>query len=149
MSRGDSSRREFLANLAMAATILPGLGAGAAYVFRFLIPQPEQRVREVLLEKLDNLPVGASRLYKKVLGNDLIAVRVSDRQIRVFSSICTHLGCHVQWDPTEKNFLCPCHMGRFDTAGKVIAGPPPAPLPSFAIRIEGGNVFVEVPVREV
>ncbi|MCX8037418.1 MAG: Rieske 2Fe-2S domain-containing protein [Candidatus Sumerlaeia bacterium] len=149
MSVGDSTRREFLANVAMAVTILPGLGVGAAYVFRFLIPQSQQRAREVLLEKLDNLPVGASRLYKKILGNDLIAVRVSEREIRAFSSICTHLGCHVQWDPTEKNFLCPCHMGRFDTAGKVIAGPPPAPLPAFAIRIEGDNVFVEVPVKEV
>jgi len=147
MKQADS-RREFLANLAMAATVIPGFGVGARYVVRYLIPASERRTAEVLLEKLSRLPVGESRLFRHVLGNDLITVRVKEDDVKAFSSICTHLGCHVQWDPTAGNFLCPCHMGRFDTSGKVIAGPPPSPLVSFATRIEGDSIFVTVPVEE-
>jgi len=101
-----------------------------------------------LVGRLSTLAVGSSRLLKHVHGNDLIALRVADDEVRVFSSICTHLGCHVQWDPVAGNFLCPCHMGRFDTNGKVVEGPPPSPLPSFPTRLESGNIFVVVPVRE-
>jgi cytochrome b6-f complex iron-sulfur subunit len=147
MSQGES-RREFLANLAMAATVIPGFGVGAGYVVRYLIPMRERRVGEVLIEKTGRLPVGSSRLFRSVLGNDLIALRVAEDTVAAFSSICTHLGCHVQWDAIAGNFLCPCHMGRFDTSGKVIAGPPPAPLVSFPTRIEGDSIFVTVPVKE-
>jgi cytochrome b6-f complex iron-sulfur subunit len=83
-----------------------------------------------------------------VHGNDLIAVRVGSREVKVFSSVCTHLGCAVEWDPIEGNFLCPCHMGRFDTNGEVIAGPPPTALPAYETKVDGDNVFVVVPVKE-
>jgi len=142
------SRREFLANLTMAATVIPGMGLGAGFVFRYLIPSRQHPTSEVFIESLRRFEVGASRLFPQVLGNDLIAVRVADVEVKVFSSICTHLGCHIQWDPTAGNFLCPCHMGRFDTNGKVLSGPPPAPLISFPVRIEGQNIFVSVPVKE-
>jgi Rieske Fe-S protein len=65
--------------------------------------------------------------------------------IMAFSTRCTHLGCQVRWQPTEQTFLCPCHMGVFDKTGKVISGPPPAPLAQYEVVVENDNVFLKFP----
>ena len=143
-----ASRRDLLSNLALAVTVIPGFGVAARHALRYLVPARVTRVEEVLVGKMSSLPQGSSRVLSNVYGNDLIAVRVGENEVKVFSSICTHLGCAVHWDAQAGNFLCPCHQGRFDTNGNVIAGPPPAPLPSFPTRMDGDNVFVTVPVEE-
>lgn len=144
-----SRRRDFLANLAVALTVIPGVAIAARYLLAYLVPGSAAALREVMLARVDALPVGGSREFRGVLGNDLILVRLAEDDVRVFSVVCTHLGCRVQWDQVAGNFLCPCHMGRFDTAGVVIAGPPPTPLPSFPVRLDGGAVYVTVPAKEV
>ncbi|MEW5877716.1 MAG: Rieske (2Fe-2S) protein [Acidobacteriota bacterium] len=144
----ESNRREFLVNLILGLSVIPGFAWAARHVLQYLVPPKSQRTTEVLLTRLSDLPVGSGREFKGVLGNDLIAARLPSGDVRVFSSICTHLGCHIQWDQVAGNFLCPCHLGRFDTEGKVLAGPPPTPLPSFAVRVSGNDVYVTVPVKE-
>ncbi len=147
--RTPTGRRDFLANLALALTVIPGVAIAARYVLAYLVPRRAAAVREVMLARLDALPVGTSREFRGVLGNDVLVVRLGDGDVRAFSVVCTHLGCRVVWDQQEGNFLCPCHMGRFDPTGKVIAGPPPAPLPSFSVRLDRDAVYVTVPVEEV
>jgi ubiquinol-cytochrome c reductase iron-sulfur subunit len=56
----------------------------------------------------------------------------------VLLGVCTHLGCSPQLRPNvgdldaqwQGGFLCPCHGGRYDLAGRVYKGvPPPLNLP--------------------
>ena len=55
-------------------------------------------------------------------------------EIRALSPVCTHLGCMVRWDKIKQEFHCPCHGGKYNMFGQVIAGPPPAPLTSLPVR---------------
>ncbi|MEZ0347559.1 MAG: Rieske 2Fe-2S domain-containing protein, partial [Thermus sp.] len=61
--------------------------------------------------------------------------------IVAYSAVCTHLGCIIsQWAADKKAGLCPCHGGLYDFAhgAKVIAGPPPRPVPQLPLKVENG-----------
>lgn len=58
------------------------------------------------------------------------------------SAVCTHLGCLVKWDGARKEFLCPCHAAVFDSNGRVVSGPAPAPLPAYKVKEVGDKVYV-------
>lgn len=63
---------------------------------------------------------------------------------RAISATCTHLGCRVTWDAAKTQFLCPCHGGVYDREGRVVAGPPPAPLPRVNVRLNPQTSNLEV-----
>jgi len=55
---------------------------------------------------------------------------------------CTHQGCVVRWKEGEAAYVCPCHEGRYDANGNVLAGPPPAPLRRVRAAVLGTRVLV-------
>jgi Rieske Fe-S protein len=48
----------------------------------------------------------------------------------------------VQYVPGDGIVWCACHNGRFDLDGRVLSGPPPRPLPSYAVHEDDGDVIV-------
>jgi Rieske Fe-S protein len=58
------------------------------------------------------------------------------------STACMHLGCPVQYVTASQRFICPCHGGVYDFAGKVVGGPPVRPLDRFYTRVAKGVVFI-------
>jgi Rieske Fe-S protein len=49
-------------------------------------------------------------------------------QVNVFAINCSHLGCPIGLNTTDKTFDCPCHGSRFHLDGTVLHGPAQFPL---------------------
>jgi glycine/D-amino acid oxidase-like deaminating enzyme/nitrite reductase/ring-hydroxylating ferredoxin subunit len=58
----------------------------------------------------------------------LAVYRDEDGTVHRLSATCTHLGCVVHFNSTERSWDCPCHGSRFAIDGSVLNGPAPAPL---------------------
>ena len=57
-------------------------------------------------------------------GSSKIAVSRDDTgRLHQCSAVCTHLGCIVSWNSTERTWDCPCHGSRFTPDGKLLNGP--------------------------
>ena len=82
------------------------------------------------------------------VNHGMYVVRMGKEDVRVFSDICTHLGCRVTWHPEIANYVSPCHDGHFDMLGHVVSGPPPRPLDEYAARVEAGRLVVRLPPRK-
>ena len=66
-----------------------------------------------------------------------------ETEVRVYSNMCTHLSCRVTWTEDTNIYFCPCHDGRFNKEGQVVAGPPPEPLYEFETKVEEGILSVK------
>jgi nitrite reductase/ring-hydroxylating ferredoxin subunit len=64
-------------------------------------------------------------------GKKIGAFRSEQGQVHFVSAECTHLGCIVSWNNSEKSWDCPCHGSRFTHDGKVINGPANQPLEHY------------------
>lgn len=69
----------------------------------------------------------------------------NDDRLKVFSPVCSHMGCNVAWNAEEKLFVCPCHGGKYDIDGKVVAGPPPRPLQLLDVQIKNEQIVIKLP----
>ena len=56
-------------------------------------------------------------------GKKTAVYRDEEGVVHALSPVCTHLGCHVSWNPAETSWDCPCHGSRFSSEGTVIQGP--------------------------
>jgi Rieske Fe-S protein len=76
-------------------------------------------------EAMSMLAAGTGMVIEQRGGKPAIVAAYRDESgvLHSFSAVCTHLGCTVAWNASEKSFDCPCHGSRFSCAGKVINGP--------------------------
>jgi Rieske Fe-S protein len=71
-----------------------------------------------------------------------------DVPIVAVSAACTHMGCIVQWQDSDRKYHCPCHGGLFteygkpDTSSSVLYL---TSLPRLDTKIEDAKVYVRVP----
>jgi thiosulfate dehydrogenase [quinone] large subunit len=74
-------------------------------------------------------------------GDPGVIVKLADGSFVAFDAVCTHAGCTVQWDRTDKVLVCPCHDAAFDpTRGAaVLQGPTNQPLGSIPIVVDAAS----------
>ena len=135
-----SSRRKFLAGIlgALGATIA---GMTAFPVFKYLSPQAKTGSGGQVTIPKSQVGTGQAHFFQ-FHGHPAVVLQKSPGVYIALSAVCTHLGCIVQWVPNKDEFLCPCHGGRYTSDGKVIAGPPPKPLPSIPVALSGDNLMI-------
>jgi Rieske Fe-S protein len=75
---------------------------------------------KVAVSPIDNLKEGQGLVLEE---KKIAAYKDHKGQLHTYSAICTHLGCTVTWNNSEKSFDCPCHGSRFSPSGNVINGP--------------------------
>jgi arsenite oxidase small subunit len=56
--------------------------------------------------------------------------------IVAYSTLCTHMGCPVNYDPGSHTFKCPCHYSIFDAdlAGQMTCGQATENLPQIVLQ---------------
>lgn len=148
------SRRTFFRWVTLAAAGFVGIGLAIPLIGSLISPAFTRRQRAwVDVGSVDDLPMGQptqldhvttirdgwmeSKSHKAVW-----VIKEPKEEVKVFSPICTHLGCGYRWDNAEKKFLCPCHGSSFDRNGRVLGGPAPRPLDVLPSKVEGGRLLV-------
>lgn len=75
-------------------------------------------------------------------GDPGVAVSITNGNVVAFDAVCTHAGCTVSYDSSQKLITCPCHGAQFDPAhgAAVVNGPASSPLPAIHVEVgaDGG-----------
>ena len=136
-------RRRFLRFL-LGFSALSTVGMVVAPIVGFLIPPKTTAGAaggKVLAGTTADIAAGTGTVV--ALGSKPVIVTNTEAGILAYSAVCTHLGCIVGFDATQKQIVCPCHDGHFNPAnGAVISGPPPRPLAPIAVSVEKDQIFL-------
>jgi Rieske Fe-S protein len=157
-NRNGLSRREFMKAVTMWTGGLIAALVGIPSVAYLVGPALESREDNAVIDlgELEAYPIGIPTRFdftrtkvngweRTSLNYGMFVVRTNDRDVRVFSDICTHLGCRVSWHPNLQHYVSPCHDGHFDIMGRNISGPPPRPLDEFITKIGASKLLVQLP----
>lgn len=98
-------------------------------------------VRAAALSELE-----PNQLKGMKLNNRYVAVVKIGEEVFAFEDNCTHAACSISPGEVEDYIApCYCHGALFDVrTGGVVQGPAGRPLPVFAVKVEGDEVFVEL-----
>jgi cytochrome b6-f complex iron-sulfur subunit len=136
-----TSRRRFLRWL-LGFSVVSTAALVATPVVAFLVPPKTGSAGaggKVPVGTLTDIPLGHGKVV--AMGSKPAIVINTDQGVKAYSAICTHLGCIVAFDDTNGMIICPCHDGHFNpTTGAVVSGPPPAPLDSITVSVEGDEI---------
>lgn len=151
--RGVSRRSVLGAGAIAAAAALVGATAGA-YIESTaanttstpttLALVPEGAGVWLPVAQVDSIPVGGVLRFNTefIVG----FIRHTEQGYSALSGACTHMGCLLMWNNTDRTFDCPCHGGRFAENGISAPSSPVRynPLPPIQTRVESGQVWVYV-----
>lgn len=135
-------RRSFL-NVLLGSSFTAVVGSVLYPILEFLMPprvsEPPQL--STVAGTVSELPVNTAKVFP--LGNKpAIVIHSAQGTWLAFTAVCTHLDCTVQYRADLQHLWCACHNGHYDLTGKNIAGPPPRPLTSLKVNLQGDKIVV-------
>lgn len=98
----------------------------------------------VTVAKVGEIPPGGVKVVR--LDDQEIAVFHLDGVYYALDDVCTHDGGPLAEGTLEGHVIeCPRHGARFDVrTGAVLAMPATAPVPSYAVRVQGDEIQVRL-----
>jgi cytochrome b6-f complex iron-sulfur subunit len=142
-SKSDSKKtisRRKLIGYAWIGAVLVVIGELIAGTFAFLWPKKKEGKGEKIFiaGKVNDFKIGDIIYFRK----ERVYVQRLEQGFIVFSAVCTHLKCIVNWNEVKKIFECPCHGAKFNRNGEVLEGPPPRPLDLLKLQIVEEKIVV-------
>jgi quinol---cytochrome c reductase iron-sulfur subunit, bacillus type len=153
--QSETTRRRFLKLMIGALSALVTMALAVPFVGTIMGPSfRTKKLKWVKVGDISSLvlarPANLKFSYKiedayirETVTHSVWVIKHSSSEITVLSPICPHLGCHYDWHPEQKEFICPCHGSVFSIDGKVLSGPAPRPLDTFPGKIEDGILYVQ------
>ncbi|HLY50499.1 MAG TPA: Rieske (2Fe-2S) protein [Solirubrobacteraceae bacterium] len=82
-----------------------------------------------------------------IQGREIALAHLDDGSWAAFDNSCTHEDCPLaEGDLEGAQIICHCHSSAFDVrTGEVLEGPADEPIEVYAVRIENGELQVEIP----
>jgi cytochrome b6-f complex iron-sulfur subunit len=138
----EPARRRFM-HLLLGGGLLASAASFLYPVLRYLVPPAATDLGgdTVVAAKVGELKANSAKIFR--FGNRPgLLLRTSEGDYRALSATCTHLNCTVQYRNDVRQVWCACHNGFYDLAGRNVGGPPPRPLESYDVHINGDDVVV-------
>ncbi|MEO6529026.1 MAG: FAD-dependent oxidoreductase, partial [Gemmatimonadaceae bacterium] len=109
----DPNRKE-LSPRVLATVVAQNL----EYPFYFIA----DRLRRNRTSTVRSLKPGDAKVL--TIGGKAVACHRTDAgELVKVSAVCTHMGCLVRWNLSDRTWDCPCHGSRFTPDGLVLGGP--------------------------
>ena len=140
MSPGEdesqTSRRAFCTNLMLVTGLVAVAPNITAAPQDSSVAYPARKI-----EGAEMLQPGSSLYFNYPTRNDpAVLLRSDDGEYKAYSRRCSHAGCSVDFDPSNRCLKCPCHKGTFDARmGYVMFGPPRRPLDEIVLQMRAGG----------
>jgi cytochrome b6-f complex iron-sulfur subunit len=131
-------RRSFLGFIGSALG-LTAFGSMAYPLIRYLAPPKTKRKGGTFTFTKADIGDAKEIVYQQT---PAIIINRPGKGYIALSRVCTHLGCLVEYDRGSRRLVCPCHAGTFDLEGRVLSGPPPSPLPTIPLSVEGEEITI-------
>jgi len=142
VTQPESARRRFMQFL-LGGGLLASAASFLYPIARYLVPPAAVDLGgdSVVAAKVGELKVNSGKIFRFGSRPGLL-VLTADGEYRAMSAVCTHLNCTVQYRSDVREVWCACHNGFYDLNGRNVAGPPPRPLDSYVVHINGDDVVV-------
>ena len=141
----ESSARVF----SRRATLITGAVASGAMLASCAEGDGAVTAPEGTVEVGSASAVGVGKAAKLTHGSTTVIVsQPSAGEYKAFSTVCTHQGCQVQVQDSNR-IVCPCHGSEYAVAdGSVVHGPAEEALTNYPVQVKGGKIFVTHPSND-
>lgn len=120
---------------------LLAIGVCSIYPVSQFLTGKEKRLAEV---RIDSKGMTLKNSWQR-LEQTRFWLRQGDSGVEAMWASCTHLGCEVNYDPQQDQWLCPCHGSRYNREGQPIQGPAVSSLVRANVKEKDGYYTLTQP----